>query len=153
MALADAFHTNGLGSALDVVRYSSMAWINSTPLRKLPPPHPTLNKVQPRRAGRREVQHEPWVFFQPSLYLGLVVGPIVVHDQMQRRLFGEFPVQLPQEAQELLVPVLGHAFPDHPSVQDVEGRKQGGGPMALVVVGHGSAAPFLHRQPWLSPLP
>jgi hypothetical protein len=29
MALAEAFHTNGLGLALDVVRYSSMAWINS----------------------------------------------------------------------------------------------------------------------------
>jgi putative ATP-dependent endonuclease of OLD family len=34
---------------------------------------------------------------------------------------------------------LGHAHPDHPSVQDVQGRKRGGGAMALVVVSHGSA--------------
>ena len=71
---------------------------------------------------------------------------------MQRRPFGELPVQLPQESQDLLVPMLGHAFPDHTSVQDVQGRKQGGGTMALVVVGHDSAASFLHEQPWLDPL-
>jgi glucan biosynthesis protein C len=83
-------------------------------------PEPALHQIQPGRARRREVQHEPLVLFQPCFYLGLAVGPIFVHDQMQRHLFGELAVQLPQEALELLVPVFGHALADNPSVQWVE---------------------------------
>ena len=115
-------------------------------------PEPPLYQVQPRRTRRREVQRKPRVLRQPRLHLGLILGPIVVHNQVQRRLPQKLPVQPPQEAQELLVPVLGHALAYHPPVQDVEGREQGGGPMPFVVVGHGPAAPLLHGQAGLGAL-
>ncbi len=39
-----------------------------------------------------------------------------------------------------------HAAADHGAVEDVEGGEQGGGAVALVVVGHGAAFAGLHRQ-------
>jgi len=50
------------------------------------------------------------------------------------------------KANEFLVPVALHRAPDDLALEDIESRKQGGGAVLLVVVGHGGAAPFLHRQ-------
>jgi len=46
---------------------------------------------------------------EPSLHLGMLVGPVVVHHQVQRRLSGEFLMQMAQEFQELPVPLKGIA--------------------------------------------
>ena len=51
-----------------------------------------------------------------------------------------------EKADEFLVEVALHAAPDDFAFQDIEGGEQGGGAVALVVVGHGGAASFLHRQ-------
>ena len=51
-----------------------------------------------------------------------------------------------EKTDEFLVPVALHAAPDDLALQDVEGGEQGGGAVALVVVGHGGAASLLHRQ-------
>src|ERR1035437_9723395 len=47
----------------------------------------------------------------------------------------------------MTAPVVAHA--DHGAVQSAHGREQRGGSIALVVVGHGSAAPLLEWQPRL----
>ena len=47
----------------------------------------------------------------------------------------------------MTVPVVAHA--DHGAIQSAHGREQSGGSVALVVVGHGSAATLLQRQPRL----
>ena len=115
-------------------------------------PKPPLHDVQPRRTGGGEVQVEPGMPTQPLLHSGLGVSPIVVQDHVQRHTRGKLPVQLAQEAQELLMSVSWQALSDHPSVQEVERRKQRRDPMPLVVVSHGSAAPLLHRQARLGAL-
>jgi hypothetical protein len=51
-----------------------------------------------------------------------------------------------EKADEFLVPVALHAAPDDLAFEDIQGGEQGGGTMALVVVGHGGAASFFHRQ-------
>ena len=51
-----------------------------------------------------------------------------------------------EEADELLMPVALHVAADHGAVEDVEGGEQGRRAVALVVVGHGAGAAFLHRQ-------
>jgi len=43
---------------------------------------PALDEVQPRRAGRGEVQMEPWVREQPALNRLCLVGRVVVEDQV-----------------------------------------------------------------------
>ena len=58
----------------------------------------------------------------------------------------DLPVDPVEESNELLVSVLVHALADHPAVEQVERGKQGGGAVALVVVGHGAGAALLHRQ-------
>jgi hypothetical protein len=44
------------------------------------------------------------------------------------------------------VPVALHAAPDDFAFQDIQGGEQGGGTVALVVVSHGGATSFFHRQ-------
>ena len=54
-----------------------------------------------------EVQVEPWALGQPCLGLGVLVGVVVVQDQMDLQRLGHVPVDGAQEDQELFVPVLG----------------------------------------------
>jgi hypothetical protein len=42
-----------------------------------------------------------------------------------------------------------HAPADDLALKDIERREQGGDAVALVIMGHGANAPFLHRQAWL----
>ena len=60
---------------------------------------------------------------QPGLDLGVLVGAVVVDDQVQK-------------AQELLLPVPGLAFGDHCTGSHIQCGKQGCGAMADVVMGH-----------------
>ncbi len=53
----------------------------------------SLDQVDPRGRGRREVQVEPWMPSQPVLYLGMLVGRIVVDDQMQCQGLVDPPVK------------------------------------------------------------
>src|SRR5207302_11025558 len=55
-----------------------------------------------------------------------------------------------EKADELLMSVALHTAPDDLAFQDIEGGEQSGGAVALVIVGHGGAAPLLHWQPGLS---
>ena len=45
-------------------------------------PEPSLDKIHPTGTGGDEVRHEPGMTFQPLLYFRVLVGPVVVHDQM-----------------------------------------------------------------------
>ena len=82
---------------------------------------------------------------EPGEHLGLLVGGVVVEDDVDdlagwhRRLNGV------EEADELLVPVALHAAAQHGAVEHVESGEQGGGAMALVVMGHGSGPAALQR--------
>lgn len=113
---------------------------------------PSLHKVHPGRAGRDEVQVETRVSAQPFLHIGLSVGPVIVQDQVEGHVSRELPVQSPQEAQELLVPVARETLPNHPPVQNIERRKKRGDTVPQVVMGHGSTAPLFYGQPGLGAL-
>jgi|SRR6185437_7489105 hypothetical protein len=41
-----------------------------------------LHHVEPRRTGRSEVHVEPWMASKPTLNLGMLVGCVVVADQV-----------------------------------------------------------------------
>jgi len=72
---------------------------------------------------------------QQGFGLGVLVGPVVIDDQVQRQILGHLLVDPPQEAQELLVPVPGLALGDHRTGSHIQRGKQGGGSVADVVVG------------------
>ena len=107
---------------------------------------PALDCVGPRARGRREVEADAGMACEPVAHLGVLMGSIVVEDHMDRLVGRHLALDSIEKADEFLVPVALHAASDDLAVQDVEGGEQGGGAMALVVVGHGGAASLLHRQ-------
>ncbi len=56
-----------------------------------------FDHIQPRGRGGGEMHVETRVFLQPFLDLGVLVGGVVVADQMKRFVFGRFPIDLSQK--------------------------------------------------------
>ena len=102
---------------------------------------PALDLVQPRRAGRDEVQVEPRVGGQPALDGVGLVGGVVVADQVHLEILGDFLVQLGEEAAELHRAVPTVQRPDHLPARDIEGGKEAGDPVVDVVVGAALGVP------------
>src|SRR6476659_9049094 len=93
-----------------------------------------LHQVQPGSRRRGEVQRDPRVAGQPGLDLGVLVGGVVVADDVQpppRVGLGD----LLEETQELLVAVPGLAGVDDLAGGHLQGGEQRGGAVADVVVG------------------
>src|SRR5262249_40163620 len=84
-----------------------------------------LDQIDPGRRSRREVKMEAPVALEPCLDLGMLVGCVVVDDDMQIKGFRGLGVNGAQKAQKLLVPVPMHALADNPAGGDVECGEQG----------------------------
>src|SRR5580704_17570560 len=69
---------------------------------------PALPQIEPRGTGGREVKLKPAVFSQPVPHLRMLVGSIVVKDQMQIQIWRKLTVQSPHESQELLMAMVRH---------------------------------------------
>ena len=55
---------------------------------------PDLDLVEPGSVGRREVDVETWMFGQPHFDLGVLVGPVVVDDDVEVQVFGDVAVNV-----------------------------------------------------------
>jgi hypothetical protein len=96
------------------------------------------------------VEGEALVPLKPGHDLGMLMGGVVVEHHMDRIAGRHLALDGIEKADEFLVPVALHAAADDLALEHVEGGEQGGGAMALVIVGHRGAAPPLHLQPGLS---
>ena len=76
----------------------------------------------------------------------MLVRAVVVHDQMQGDLSGEFLVQSSEKPEELLVPMPLMALSDDATAQNFQGREQSGGAVAFVIMRHRPATAFLQGQ-------
>ena len=83
---------------------------------------------------------------QPGADFGMLVGGVIVNDQMHVLLSRGLAVDRIEKADELLMPVTAHALADDLAVEDVEGGEQGRGAVAFVIMGHRAATAALHRQ-------
>ena len=92
---------------------------------------------------------EPRMPCEPGADIGMLVGGVVVHDQVQVQIWRGLAVDPVEEPDELLMSMAAHALADHLPVQHVECREEGRRAVALVVVRHSLAAPGLHREPGL----
>ena len=68
-----------------------------------------LDRVQPGAGGRGEVEGETRVAIEPGDHLGLLVGGVVVEDDMDQLAGRDRGFDGVEEADELLVPVALHA--------------------------------------------
>lgn len=60
-------------------------------------PEETLHDVEPRRAGRREMKMEMAEPLLPGLHLGVLVGRVVVEDDVDLLVFWGCPVDQVEE--------------------------------------------------------
>lgn len=98
------------------------------------------------------MERPAWMPGEPGTDLGLLVGCIVVEDDMHLLVGGHLGLHGVEEADEFLVSMALHVAPDHRAIEYVERGKERGGAVTLVVMGHGRAATALKRQPWLGPV-
>src|SRR5207248_3216361 len=105
-----------------------------------------LHHVEPRTAGWCEVYVESRVASQPPLYLGMLVCRVVVRNQVDLLATGCDIVDHAEKLQPFLVAMSVVAHANDGPIEGVHRCEQGCGPVSLVVVGHGSAAPLLDRQ-------
>ena len=107
---------------------------------------PPLYHVHPRTRSRDEAQMEPRMSPEPRFHARVLMGRVIVRNEMQVEFGRGLDVDLVEEADELLMPMARHAFADHLAVEHVEGRKQCGRTIAFVVVCHGLATALLQRK-------
>jgi hypothetical protein len=105
-----------------------------------------LDGVEPGGRGRRVVEHKARMSAEPGSRLGMFVRAVIVEDHVNDLADRHLGLDGIQEPDELLMPVTLHAPPDHLSIEHVEGGKQGGGAVSLVIMGHRPASPRLDRQ-------
>ena len=102
--------------------------------------------VEPRGRCGCEMEDPARMIRQPFPDLRVLMGGVVVGDGVDDLARRNRPLDRVEELDEFQVGVLGHAAADHGAVEDVEGGEQGGGAVALVVVGHGAALAGFQRQ-------
>ncbi len=93
-----------------------------------------------------------WMPCQPGADLWLLMGGIVVENDVDGLVLRQLRLDGVEKADELLMAMTLHVAANHLAVEDVESRKQGGGAVALVIMGHRAAAPFLDGQARLCPI-
>ena len=123
------------------------------PLNRLPVQdrEPGLDLVHPAGTGRREVEMEARILRQPRPYDWMLVGTVVVEDQMDLEpgVAGGYDLE---EAQELLVAVPGVGAAGDGAGSNVEGCQERHGAVAHAIVGPALDLPGLHRQQGLGPI-
>ena len=93
-----------------------------------------LNHIQPRGARGGEVDMEATVPVQPPFHLLVIVGGIVVADEVYLQARRHLPIDEGQELEPFLMPVARHAGADHVAGQRAQRGEQGCRPVPLVVV-------------------
>jgi len=66
---------------------------------------------------------KPRVFRQPALYHRVFVGAVVVENHMQIELRWSLLLKVPEELQELLMSVPGHAVTDYGPLEAIQAAR------------------------------
>jgi hypothetical protein len=115
-------------------------------------PEPSLHLVEPGGVGGGVVNVEARPLGQPGTNLGVLVGAVVVGDQVDAKILWDGLLDLAEEAQELLVPVARAALGQHLPRGHVQGSEQGGGAMTDAVMRAPLHLAQAHRQQRLRPI-
>src|SRR5204863_6886084 len=93
---------------------------------------------------------EPRPRGEPTFHLRVLVGAVVVDDQVDVEVFGHGSVNVAQKLQELLMAMAPSALREHSTGREVQSCKQCRRPMADVVVGDALDVSETQRQHRLS---
>ena len=82
---------------------------------------------------------------QPLADVLVLVGGVVIKDDMHGLACRNVVFQPIEETDELLMPVALHVAPEDRAIEHVERGKKRGGAVALIVMGQSAATPTLQR--------
>ena len=104
---------------------------------------PTLDHIQPRGAGGREMEMHAGVSLEPALHHGTFMRAVIVHDEMQIEFRRCGLLNGLEKFDKLLTPMSRQTLPDDRAIEHVEGGKERRRPMPFIIMGHRAAAsPF-----------
>src|SRR3972149_11707600 len=83
-----------------------------------------LDEVQPRGPGGGGVEVKSWMLDHPRRHGRMLVGAVIVQDEMDVSPAGGWPLDLVQEGEKFGVRVAGLARLDHMPLEDIEGGEQ-----------------------------
>src|SRR5680860_1815657 len=83
---------------------------------------------------------------EPPAHLRVLVGGVVVEDDVDELASRDFRLDGVEEADELLMAMALHIAADDRAVEDGQCGEEGGRAVPFVVVGHGSGTALLHGQ-------
>lgn len=112
----------------------------------------SLDLVDPRGVGRREVNMKPRVFGEPIADGRRLVGAVVVHDQMNVEIRGSVGVDGVEELAELNGAMAHVRLADDFPGFDVQRSEERDGAVSTVVVGSSLGLPRPHREQGLCAL-
>ena len=107
---------------------------------------PALDLIEPGGVGGGVVNVEACAACEPRFDFGMFVRAVIIDDQMHVEVLRDVQFDVPQEAQELLMPVARLALREHLAIGDVQSGKQSGGAVADVVVRDPFDVAQSHRQ-------
>ena len=87
-------------------------------------PEPTFDLIEPGRVGGSVVDLEAWPLCEPESYFCMLVGGIIVHDQMNIQAFRHSLIDALEELKKLLMTVAWLALGQDRAGCDVESGKQ-----------------------------
>ena len=86
---------------------------------------PALDQLKPGTGSRNKVQMEARMPLEPRLDARVLVGSVVVHDQVQIQLSWRVSIDVLQRANKSLMAVALHEVPDNPAIKLAERGEQG----------------------------
>ena len=95
---------------------------------------------------------EARIAFLPCFDLRMLVGGVVVADDVNLLVRRDVIGNMLQESEPLLMPVAVHALADDSTVGNIHGGKERCYSVALVVMSHSLTSALLERKPRLSPV-
>ena len=109
-----------------------------------------LDSIGPRTRCGREVEGEAAMTIKPGPNLGVLMGSVVIEDDMDRLVCRNLGINNVQKADELLMPVALHVASDDCPIENIQGREQGAGSVSLIVVRHRAEMPlFMGKAGWV----
>src|SRR5215211_5097264 len=148
IASGSAVHENGFGARLCSSTKRLMAACRSTTETNTPRFSLRLVSLakKPSTALSQEMEGEPVVAAQPSANPRVLVGGVVVQDDVDGLVGRGLRLDGIEEADELLMPVALHVAAYDGAVEHVERGEQSRRAVPLVVMGQGATSALLHRQ-------
>src|ERR1700682_3229279 len=117
----------------DALEYAAASWLAGDPGEQ------PFDELDPGRRCWREVHLEARMLGEPGLHFLGLVGLVIVADRMHVEVLGYGPVDLFQEADELLGAVTRQALADDLAGLHIECRQQRRRAIAFVVLPHRSS--------------